>query len=129
MLFLFFRGLDFAPVNSSHLKSDTPIIVVQHGLTGGKDTKTAPKTPLKTLLCDLTIGSYESYVRAILCRTCAPVKEGGLGYRAVVVNFRGCTVIQVLRILVINPDIKVQEFLLQVNCCTRAAVQTTYTRH
>ena len=36
------------------------------------------------------IGSYESYVRAILSRACAPVEEGGLGYRAAVINFRGC---------------------------------------
>ena len=35
-------------------------------------------------------GSYESYVRAILSRACAPVEEGGLGYRAAVINFRGC---------------------------------------
>ena len=36
------------------------------------------------------IGSYEAYVRAILSRACAPVEEGGLGYRAAVINFRGC---------------------------------------
>jgi uncharacterized protein len=38
----------------------------------------------------VTIGSYESYVRAILSRACALVEEGGLGYRAAVINFRGC---------------------------------------
>ncbi|KXN82096.1 hypothetical protein AN958_03254 [Leucoagaricus sp. SymC.cos] len=65
-------GLDFTPVDEeaiSHLKDDTPIIVVQHGLTGG---------------------SYESYVRAILNRATLPKEKGGLGYRAVVINFRGC---------------------------------------
>jgi len=65
-------GLDFAPAdpeNNPHLKDDTPIIVVQHGLTGG---------------------SYESYVRAILSRAILPKDKGGLGYRAVVINFRGC---------------------------------------
>lgn len=62
-------GLDFAPVDSFKLKPDTPIIVVQHGLTGG---------------------SYEAYVRAVLYPACTPVEEGGLGYRAVVINFRGC---------------------------------------
>ena len=36
------------------------------------------------------IGSFESYVRAILSRACAPVEGGGLGYRAAVINFRGC---------------------------------------
>ncbi|KAG1890972.1 AB-hydrolase YheT [Suillus subluteus] len=62
-------GLDSTPVDDSHLPPDTPIIVVLHGLTGG---------------------SYESYVRAILSPACMPVHQGGLGYRAVVVNFRGC---------------------------------------
>ncbi|KAK0483599.1 Alpha/Beta hydrolase protein [Armillaria novae-zelandiae] len=62
-------GLDFAPVDSSKLKPATPIIVIQHGLTGG---------------------SYEAYVRAVLYPACTPVEEGGLGYRAVVINFRGC---------------------------------------
>ncbi|KAF9464677.1 AB-hydrolase YheT [Collybia nuda] len=62
-------GLDFAPIDTSALNDDAPIVVVKHGLTGG---------------------SYEPYVRAILHRACAPVEAGGLGYRAVVVNFRGC---------------------------------------
>lgn len=34
---MFSRGLDFAPVDASCLKDDTPIIVVTHGLTGGKN--------------------------------------------------------------------------------------------
>jgi len=38
----------------------------------------------------LTGGSYEAYVRAILVPACKPREEGGLGFRAVVVNFRGC---------------------------------------
>ncbi|KAJ7756513.1 Alpha/Beta hydrolase protein [Mycena maculata] len=63
-------GLDFAPVEASSVPDDAPIIVVQHGLTGG---------------------SHEPYVRAILAPACAPVEQGGLGYRAVVVNFRGCS--------------------------------------
>ncbi|KAJ7685180.1 Alpha/Beta hydrolase protein [Mycena polygramma] len=62
-------GLDFAPADSSKVRDDVPVIVVLHGLTGG---------------------SYESYVRSILVPACKPVEEGGLGYRAVVVNFRGC---------------------------------------
>ncbi|KAF8654098.1 hypothetical protein AX16_003631 [Volvariella volvacea WC 439] len=62
-------GLDFAPIDWSSTQKDSPIIVVQHGLTGG---------------------SYESYVRSILHPACKPVEEGGLGYRAIVVNFRGC---------------------------------------
>ncbi|KAF9564656.1 AB-hydrolase YheT [Agrocybe pediades] len=62
-------GVDFAPADQSKVKADVPIVIVQHGLTGG---------------------SYEPYVRAILSRACAPVEEGGLGYRAAVINFRGC---------------------------------------
>ncbi|KAJ7905470.1 Alpha/Beta hydrolase protein [Mycena olivaceomarginata] len=62
-------GLDFAPADDSELRDDTPIVVVLHGLTGG---------------------SYESYVRSILVPATKPVEEGGLGYRAVVVNYRGC---------------------------------------
>ncbi|KIJ69441.1 hypothetical protein HYDPIDRAFT_24280 [Hydnomerulius pinastri MD-312] len=56
-------------MDDGDMPSDTPIVVVTHGLTGG---------------------SYESYVRAILAPACLPVSQGGLGYRAVVVNFRGC---------------------------------------
>ncbi|KAF5364641.1 hypothetical protein D9758_005639 [Tetrapyrgos nigripes] len=62
-------GLDFTPPERSSLPDETPIIVVTHGLTGG---------------------SYEGYVRAVLGPACTPVERGGLGYRAVVVNFRGC---------------------------------------
>ncbi|KAJ6619806.1 AB-hydrolase YheT [Mycena sp. CBHHK59/15] len=63
-------GLDFTPPDSSLVKDDAPIIIVQHGLTGG---------------------SHEPYVRAVLAPACTPVAQGGLGYRAVVVNFRGCS--------------------------------------
>ncbi|KAF9514146.1 hypothetical protein BS47DRAFT_1343474 [Hydnum rufescens UP504] len=64
-------GLDMcpAPADAPDLPPDTPIIVVQHGLTGG---------------------SYEPYIRSILARACAPKSDGGLGFRAIVVNFRGC---------------------------------------
>ncbi|KAA1471193.1 AB-hydrolase YheT [Dentipellis sp. KUC8613] len=63
-------GLDFTPPASERsVDDDTPIVVVLHGLSGG---------------------SHESYVRAILAPAITPVNEGGLGYRAVVVNFRGC---------------------------------------
>ena len=63
-------GLDFTPRKQDReLPPDTPIVVVLHGLSGG---------------------SHESYVRSILSQVCATPAEGGLGYRAVVVNFRGC---------------------------------------
>lgn len=62
-------GLDFTPSDDDNLRDDAPILVVLHGLTGG---------------------SHESYVRAILAPACASLSEGGLGYRGVVLNFRGC---------------------------------------
>ncbi|KZS89895.1 AB-hydrolase YheT [Sistotremastrum niveocremeum HHB9708] len=63
-------GLDFTPLTKEKtLPDDTPIVVILHGLTGG---------------------SYESYVRSVLSIACAPKENGGLGYRGVVVNFRGC---------------------------------------
>ena len=67
-------GLDWTEPPSTSpekklLPDNTPILVVLHGLTGG---------------------SYESYVRAVLAKTCGRVDEGGLGYRGVVMNFRGC---------------------------------------
>ncbi|KAF5358586.1 hypothetical protein D9758_007712 [Tetrapyrgos nigripes] len=62
-------GLDFTPVDQSGIPDETPVLVVLTGLTGG---------------------SYEAYIRSILTSACRPTSEGGLGYRAVVVNFRGC---------------------------------------
>nr|VWP02056.1 Trehalose synthase/amylase TreS (EC (EC (Maltose alpha-D-glucosyltransferase) (MTase) [Ganoderma boninense] len=62
-------SLDFTPPEDERYLSDDPIIVTFHGLTGG---------------------SNEAYVRSILAPACASVEDGGLGYRAVVVNFRGC---------------------------------------
>ncbi|KAL0571898.1 hypothetical protein V5O48_010060 [Marasmius crinis-equi] len=61
-------GLDFT-VGFDDAAEDTPTLVVLHGLTGG---------------------SYEQYVRGIVYPACSPVEKGGLGYRAVVVNYRGC---------------------------------------
>ncbi|KAI0736968.1 AB-hydrolase YheT [Fomitopsis betulina] len=63
-------GLDSTPTaDECDLPEDAPIVVVLHGLTGG---------------------SHESYVRAILAPVCTPIEQGGLGYRGIVVNFRGC---------------------------------------
>jgi predicted alpha/beta-fold hydrolase len=64
-------GIDVCPPSgvSKDLPEDTPIVIVQHGLSGG---------------------SHEPYVRSILAGACAPKSKGGLGYRAIVVNFRGC---------------------------------------
>ncbi|KAG8960904.1 hypothetical protein FRC03_006023 [Tulasnella sp. 419] len=63
-------GLDFTPPNPPPDQDPTaPVIVVLHGLSGG---------------------SHESYVRSILHTACSPKEKGGMGYRGVVVNFRGC---------------------------------------
>ncbi|KAF8308153.1 AB-hydrolase YheT [Clavulina sp. PMI_390] len=64
-------GIDMTPPSkeSANLPANTPIVVVQHGLTGG---------------------SYEPYVRSILGTATAPKSSGGLGLRAFVINFRGC---------------------------------------
>lgn len=63
--------------------------MVLHGLTGGLFIY------LYTILIgpDLVfpvLGSQESYIRNILVPAVSPIDQGGLGYRAVVVNFRGC---------------------------------------
>ncbi|RXK38700.1 hypothetical protein M231_04010 [Tremella mesenterica] len=62
-------SLDFAPPNHTALPSETPIVVICHGITGG---------------------SHESYVRSLLVKVVRPVSEGGLGLRGVVMNFRAC---------------------------------------
>lgn len=80
-----FRGLDWAPTDQSTVADDAPIVVVQHGLTGGM-----PHSDMLLKISHPLVGSYEAYVRAILSRACAPPEKGGLGYRAVVINFRGC---------------------------------------
>jgi uncharacterized protein len=49
-------------------------------------------------------GSYESYVRSILAPACAPISEGGLGYRGVVVNFRGCEFQALDRKCIVSPN-------------------------
>ena len=82
------RGLDFTPPASDCvLPDETPIIVVLHGLTGGQH-----KFDYCLIIgSDTVAGSHESYVRAVLAPAVMPASNGGLGYRAVVVNFRGCT--------------------------------------
>jgi len=83
------RGLDFTPADDIHLTPQTPIIVVMHGLTGGMQHLYDSSHSLNLIIKPCQ-GSYESYVRAVLAPACTPVHQGGLGYRAVVVNFRGC---------------------------------------
>lgn len=74
-------GLDFTPADNSSVAEDAPIIVVLTGLTGG---------------------SWEPYVKAMLSPACTPVDQGGLGYRSVVVNFRGCADVPITSSLFYN---------------------------
>jgi hypothetical protein len=54
---------------------DTPIVVILHGITGS---------------------SQEAYTRASVNALTTPSSQGGPGYRAVVLNFRGCESAQCL---------------------------------
>lgn len=58
-------GVDVYPPLTTELADDAPVIVVNHGLTGG---------------------SHESYVRNLVVWLTKPIAEGGLGGRAAVVN-------------------------------------------
>ncbi|KAK0551964.1 hypothetical protein OC845_001937 [Tilletia horrida] len=62
-------SLDITAFEPEDESSTNPTLIVTHGLTGG---------------------SSESYVRSVLNPLCAPKNQGGKGYRAVVVNSRGC---------------------------------------
>ncbi|RPD70517.1 AB-hydrolase YheT [Lentinus tigrinus ALCF2SS1-7] len=63
-------AVDITPPLSSHpVSQGENVLFVAHGLTGG---------------------SHESYVRAVLSRVTPDKSAGGLGFRAVVLNFRGC---------------------------------------
>lgn len=58
-------GVDVYPPLSVELAAGSPIVIVNHGLTGG---------------------SHESYVRNVVVWLTKPRSEGGLGARAAVVN-------------------------------------------
>lgn len=60
-------GVDVYPPLSVHLPPQAPVVVLNHGLTGG---------------------SHESYVRSIVMCLTKPRIDGGLGARAAVVNVR-----------------------------------------
>lgn len=57
------------PLSSVTISPRENVLLVAHGLTGG---------------------SHEPYVRAVLARATPGADAGGLGARAVVLNFRGC---------------------------------------
>lgn len=101
-----FRGLDFAPPETERrLRDDTPVVVVTHGLTGGTYS---PLHGSEGLYLAISSGSHESYVRAVLAPVCRPREEGGLGYRAIVVNFRGCEHFDVIVTIYVNSSIQVR---------------------
>lgn len=60
--------LDTYPALES-TSEDTPFVVIMHGITGS---------------------SQEAYTRATVNAVTRPKSEGGPGFRAVVLNFRGC---------------------------------------
>lgn len=60
--------LDSFPALES-MPEDTPFVVILHGITGS---------------------SQEAYTRATVKAVTRPKSEGGPGFRAVVLNFRGC---------------------------------------
>ncbi|WVF71276.1 hypothetical protein IAT40_006079 [Kwoniella sp. CBS 6097] len=62
-------GIDIFPPLSTSLPASSPVVMINHGLTGG---------------------SHESYVRDMVLWLTKPCEAGGLGARAAVVNFRGC---------------------------------------
>ncbi|KAF8315699.1 AB-hydrolase YheT [Clavulina sp. PMI_390] len=51
---------------------------------------TSPSTPIVVILHGITGSSQEAYTRATVKAVTRPTSEGGPGYRAVVLNFRGC---------------------------------------
>ena len=57
------------PLSTNPVVECENVLLVAHGLTGG---------------------SHESYVRSVLSRVTRVPSSGGLGMRAVVLNFRGC---------------------------------------
>ncbi|CDO78054.1 Carbohydrate-Binding Module Family 1 protein [Trametes cinnabarina] len=57
------------PFASRPLSTGEDLLFVAHGLTGG---------------------SHEAYIRALLARAIPSKQSGGLGFRAIVLNFRGC---------------------------------------
>lgn len=65
------------------MPDDAPLVVVCHGLTGG---------------------SYESYVRNVLARVIKPKEEGGLGGRAVVINVRSHSLVNLIRYTSLCPS-------------------------
>ncbi|KAJ7584338.1 AB-hydrolase YheT [Mycena floridula] len=62
-------ALDICPLDCSSFEDTTPIVVIIPGLAGG---------------------SHEPYIRSLVPPICDPTTKGGLGYRIIVVNHRGC---------------------------------------
>lgn len=107
-------GLDFAPpAEERTLEDETPIVVVLHGLTGGASRLTPRRrTSVRCRAHSDAAGSHESYVRSVLAPVCTPVEQGGLGYRGIVVNFRGCERSSFFHFLKLLPHVPVHIVLL-----------------
>ncbi|GJJ06200.1 hypothetical protein Clacol_000389 [Clathrus columnatus] len=60
-------SIDITPINSP---PETPVVIVLHGILGG---------------------SHAPYVQSAVSKITLPSEQGGLGYRAMVFNLRGCS--------------------------------------
>ncbi|KAK0487802.1 AB-hydrolase YheT [Armillaria novae-zelandiae] len=68
-------------------------------------------------LISFSAGGYEAYIRAILAPACSSVEKGGLGYRGVVVNIRGCAGVPVHG----GPTDDLRQALLYISNCYPSA--------
>ncbi|CDR98745.1 related to putative acyltransferase [Sporisorium scitamineum] len=73
-------GLDISP----------PSLAASEAELSAQNHPAADGLPTVVCLHGLTGGSHESYVRNCFSQLTKPTSEGGLGYRGIVVNFRGC---------------------------------------
>ncbi|GAC72064.1 alpha/beta hydrolase [Moesziomyces antarcticus T-34] len=73
-------GLDISP----------PALADSEEQLRAQNSPAADGLPTVVCLHGLTGGSHESYVRNVFSHLTKPKSQGGLGYRGIVVNFRGC---------------------------------------
>ncbi|KAK0221491.1 AB-hydrolase YheT [Armillaria fumosa] len=73
------------------IKYDRTYLHLLDGGTLSEQFVASDETLKLTFSSDVSISrGYEAYIRAILAPACSSVEKGGLGYRGVVVNIRGC---------------------------------------
>lgn len=77
--------IDITPPLRDIPPDNRPILVCAHGLTGGSHESVSQESRRQW-----TILSPVKYIRSVLAVLTKPVDDGGHGWRAVVVNSRGC---------------------------------------